>query len=222
MRGAQNSVARTFAVVADGRIVRCNLRSIVCLAAVAMTSCLAGCNQPREGRSARDETIARDAGAMQGFAHLVSGEWTTTLTNGTVLRETWRWEPDGESLRVVGQGGSVEGRPWHEEARYFRDPASGGVRVRGRNSYRNGAFEGTVAFGDRTAEARFVITQDGATRRLVRRWRFDGEDRFETELLEIPHGEVEVGEVHFGEELVPLASWTYARTRKSPASTPNE
>jgi hypothetical protein len=138
-----------------------------------------------------------DADRLRGFAHLASGEWATTLTSGDVLRETWRWEPDGRSLRVVCVGGAPDGSPWREEQVFFVEKASGEVRVRGSNSYRDGRFEGTVAFGDRTAEAQLEIVQAGRTRRLVRRWRFGGEKRFETELL----------------EFVPLTSWIYTRPR---------
>jgi hypothetical protein len=152
-----------------------------------------------------------DADRLRGFAHLASGEWTTTLASGDILRETWRWEPDGRSLRVLGVGGTPDGRPWREEQVFFVNDDSGEVRVRGSNSYRNSAFEGTVTFGDGTAEARFVLTQDAATRQLVRRWRFEGEDRFETELLEFV----------FGEGLVPLTSWTYTRTRGPSSVTPS-
>jgi hypothetical protein len=45
----------------------------------------------------------------------------------------------------------------------------------------------------------------------VRRWRFEGDDRFETELLELI----------LGEGLVPLTSWTYTRTRGPSALTPS-
>ena len=144
-----------------------------------------------------------DADRLRGFAHLASGEWVTTLTSGDVLRETWRWEPDGQSLRVLCVGGAPDGNPWREEQVFFVEKASGEVRVRGSNSYRDGRFEGTVAFGDRTAEAQMEIVQAGRTRRLVRRWRFGGEERFETELLEFvePDG------------LVLLTSWIYSRPR---------
>ena len=46
---------------------------------------------------------------------------------------------------------------------------------------------------------------------VFRRWRFEGEDRFETELLEFV----------FGEGLVPLTSWTYTRTRGPSSVTPS-
>ena len=154
---------------------------------------------------------AADADRLRGFAHLASGEWTTTLASGDILRETWRWEPDGRSLRAVGAGDSPDGTPWREEQVFFVNDDSGEVRVRGSNSYRNSAFEGTVTFGDGTAEARFVLPQDAATRQLVRRWRFEGEDRFETELLEFV----------FGEGLVPLTSWTYTRTHGPSSVTPS-
>lgn len=47
-----------------------------------------------------------DVDRLRGFAHLASGEWVTTLTSGDVLRQTWRWEPDGQSLRVLCVGGA--------------------------------------------------------------------------------------------------------------------
>jgi hypothetical protein len=56
-----------------------------------------------------------DADRLHGFAHLASGEWATTLASGDVLRETWRWEPDGRSLRVVCVGGAPDGSLWREE-----------------------------------------------------------------------------------------------------------
>ena len=56
-----------------------------------------------------------DADRLRGFAQLASGEWATTLASGDVLRETWRWEPDGRSLRVVCVGGAPDGSPWREE-----------------------------------------------------------------------------------------------------------
>ncbi len=144
-----------------------------------------------------------DADRLRGFAHLASGEWVTTLLSGDVLRETWRWEPDGRSLRVVCVGGAPDGSRWREEQLFFVEKDGREVRVRGSNSYRDGRFEGTVAFGDGTAEARFVLTQDVATRQLVRRWRFGGEEHFETELLEFVEPD----------RLVPLTSWIYTRPR---------
>jgi hypothetical protein len=152
----------------------------------------------------------RESSPLRGFAHLASGDWTTTLASGDVLRETWRWEPDGRSLRVLGLGSETNSTPWREEQVFFVDERSGEVRVEGSNSYRAGTFKGTVTFGDHTAEAQFILTQDGATRSLVRRWRFEGDDRFETELLE----------VIFGEGLVPLTSWTYTRTSAAKAEPP--
>ena len=56
-----------------------------------------------------------DADRLRGFAQLASGEWATTLASGDVLRETWRLEPDGRSLRVVCVGGAPDGSPWREE-----------------------------------------------------------------------------------------------------------
>lgn len=177
-------------------------------------------------------------GPLRGFAHLASGEWTTTLTAGTVLRETWRWAPDGRSLRSLGEGPSPDGTAWREEVSYFADPATGAVHVRGSNSFRNGTFEGTVTFGVATAEAQFIILQDGAMRHLVRRWRFVGNDRFETELLEYvekpaanttapgkqPASNASTSTSTDARTLVPLVGWTYTRapavaTNTSPTPT---
>lgn len=174
-------------------MMRCFAATLVAVGLVTMAGC-AGTD-----RDARD---TRGADPLRGFAHLVSGEWTTVLEAGTPLYETWRWEPGGRSLRVVGQGDMADGTVWREEQVFFVDPDSGVVRVRGSNSYREGRFEGTVVFGNGTAEALFALTQDGRTRRMVRRWRFEGLNRFETTLLEIIDGE----------GIVPLTSWTYTRT----------
>ena len=163
-------------------------------------------------RFAAGSAPAPDADRLRGFAHLAAGEWTTTLASGDILRETWRWEAGGRSLRVLEVGNSPDGNPWREEQVFFVDGNGGAVRVRGSNSYRNGAFEGTVTFGDGTAEATITLTQDGDSRRIVRRWRFDGSDAFEAELLEFLAGE----------GLVPLASWTYTRTREPRALPPSE
>lgn len=176
------------------------------LALIAITVASFGCVS-----RVQTKTGAADDGPLCGFAHLVSGDWTTTLASGDVLRETWRWEPDGRSLRVLGLGSETNRTPWREEQVFFVDERSGEVRVEGSNSYRAGTFKGTVTFGDHTAEAQFILTQDGATRSLVRRWRFEGDDRFETELLELI----------LGEGLVPLTSWTYTRTRGPAALTPS-
>ena len=181
------------------------MRVAAYILALTVIATIAGCVA-----AGRDRAATQDAAPLHGFAHLVGGEWTTMLASGIPLHETWRWEPDGRSLRVVGVGGVADGTPWREEQVFFVDEATGEVRVRGSNSYRNGHFEGTVRFGSGTAEAQLVIEQTGWTRRLVRRWRFDGEDRFETELLEFIDGE----------GLVPLASWTYTRSSESPALIP--
>ena len=156
---------------------------------------------------------------MQGFAHLASGEWTTALASGTVLRETWRWEPDGRSLRVIGESLSPTTdprtpNPWREEQIYFVDPTTNTVRVRGSNSFRNGTFEGTVTFGEKTAQAQVDINQEGdvrhLVRHLVRHWTFVNNERFDTELLEVIDGE----------GLVPLVSWTYLRSSSPDALHP--
>ncbi|MEY3142779.1 MAG: hypothetical protein RLY21_1272 [Planctomycetota bacterium] len=172
-------------------------RRIAAIASVALASLAGGC-----------ASVAPEPSPLPGFAHLASGEWTTTLASGEVLRETWRWGPDGRSLRVTGRGEPDATTPWREEQVFFVDPSTGTVRVRGTNSFRDGSFEGTVTFGERSAEAHFVLTQEGQRRHLVRRWSFLGEDLFETELLEF----VDPGDVTPA-GLVPLVSWTYARSR---------
>lgn len=169
----------------------------VCVAA-SWLSTIMGCTAP-------------DRGALQGFAHLTGGEWTTTLEAGTVLRQVWSWEPDGRSLRMVGQGDSADGTPWREDQLIFIDAASGVVRALGSNSYRDSRFEGTVTVGERSAEAQFVLTQRTATRRIVQRWRFENDDRFETGLHEFIEGE----------GLVPLVSWIYTRSHAPTRSTPS-
>ena len=181
------------------------MRVAACILVLSVVAMIAGCVA-----AGRDRMATQEPSPLRGFAHLAGGEWTTMLASGTPLRETWRWEPDGRSLRVVGEGGVADGTPWREEQLYFVDESTGEVRVRGSSSFRDGRFEGSVRFGSGTAEAQMVIEQTGWTRRLVRRWRFDGEDRFETELLEFIDGE----------GLVPLASWTYTRSSESPALIP--
>ena len=182
------------------------MRATACILALTVVATTVGCVG-----AGHDQAATQEAAPLHGFAHLVGGEWTTILASGIPLRETWSWEPDGRSLRVVGAGSVADGTPWREEQVFFVDEATGEVRVRGSNSYRNGRFEGTVRFDSGTAEAQMVIEQTGWTRQLVRRWRFDGVDRFETELLEFIAGE----------GLVPLVSWTYTRSRESPALTPS-
>lgn len=192
--------------IAGARAARTTLMRVpVCRLATVALAMTTGC-----ASVGRDGSAARESSPLSGFAHLASGDWTTTLASGDVLRERWRWEPDGRSLRVLGLGSETNRTPWREEQVFFVDERSGEVRVEGSNSYRAGTFKGTVTFGDHTAEAQFTLTQDGATRSLVRRWRFEGDDRFETELLE----------VIFGEGLVPLTSWTYTRTSAAKAEPP--
>lgn len=202
--GEESIVERRFARVGAPR--NALMRVPACMLALAVLAMTAGCVSV-----GRDGPAMRESSPLRGFAHLVSGEWTTTLSSGQVLRETWRWEPHGRSLRVLGLGGDSDGAPWREEQVFFVDDESGAVRIEGSNSYRSGTFKGTVTFGDGTAEAQFVIIQEGVARSLVRRWRFEGEDRFETELLELI----------VGEGLVPLASWTYTRTHGAAAITPS-
>lgn len=203
-RGEEGVVEQRVAGAGAARkaLMRVPVRRIA-MVALAMTT---GC-----ASVGRDGAAARESSPLSGFAHLASGDWTTTLASGDVLRETWRWEPDGRSLRVLGLGSETNRTPWREEQVFFVDERSGEVRVEGSNSYRAGTFKGTVTFGDGTAEAQFVIIQEGVARSLVRRWRFEGEDRFETELLELI----------VGEGLVPLASWTYTRTHGAAAITPS-
>lgn len=119
-------------------------------AAVLLGSCA-----PR-GRADADADATRGA-PLRGFAHLVASESTTTLASGDVLRETWHWEPNARSLRAAGTDGVPGGTGWREEQVFLADPASGEVRVRGSNSYRAGTFEGTVAFGEGTSEARSTL-----------------------------------------------------------------
>jgi hypothetical protein len=164
----------------------------------AMPACSPRTREPDATRP----TAAIETNPLQGFAHLASGEWTTILASGTVLRETWRWEEDSRSLRVIGGSISPTRDPWHEEQVFFVDPVTNTVRVRGSNSYRNGTFEGAVTFGEKTAQAQIDITQEGDVRHLVRRWTFVDDARFDTELLEVIEGE----------GLVPLVSWTYLRS----------
>ena len=203
-RGEEGVVEQRFAGAgaAWNALMRVHVRRI----AIVMLAMTTGC-----ASVGRDGAATRESSPLSGFAHLASGDWTTTLASGQILRETWRWEPDGRSLRVLGVGRNSDGAPWREEQVYFVDDERGEVRVEGSNSYRAGTFEGTVTFGDHTAEAHFVITQEGVARNLVRRWRFEGDDRFETELLELT----------LGEGLVPLTSWTYTRTRGPAAVTPS-
>jgi hypothetical protein len=179
------------------------MRVAACILALTAVEMIAGCVA-----AGRDRTATQEPSPLRGFAHLASGEWTTTLESGEVLRETWRWEPDGRSLRVMGHGDPSKEAPWREEHVFFVDPSTGAVRARGTNSFRGSSFEGTVTFGERSAEAKFVLTQEGGTRHLVRRWTFLGEDLFETELLEF----VDPGDVTPA-GLVPLVSWTYERSR---------
>ncbi len=178
---------------------------------------VAGCAPRTNEQRAASSTATVKTNPLQGFAHLASGEWTTVLASGTVLRETWRWEPDGQSLRVIGESLSPTTDPrtpdprtpnprtpdhWREEQTYFVDPTTNTVRVRGSNSFRNGTFEGTVTFGEKTAQAQVDINQEGDVRHLVRHWTFVNNERFDTELLEVIDGE----------GLVPLVSWTYLRS----------
>lgn len=156
-------------------------------------------------------TAVADPDMLRGFAHLVSGEWTTTLDSGDVLSETWSWEPDGRSIRVRGASLAPARSPWWEEQVFFVEKERGEVRVKGSSSYRNGAFEGTVVFARDSAEASITIMQDANRRALVRRWRFLGTDRFETELLESIAGQ----------GLVPLATWTYTRRSDPAGITPS-
>lgn len=158
----------------------------------------------------QESTPAKVTDPMASFARMVPGEWRMTVLAGTSTYDVWHWGPGPHSMRVMTDGTTPDGSPWHELQVFYWHPGRKQVRLFGLSPFARGVSEGTIQFEGETAEGVFDLYQTFGRRKMGLRWSFDGPDKYHDVLLEAtgPDG------------LKPMNEWDHFRSKGPPAPRP--
>lgn len=146
---------------------------------------------------------------IAALAKRIGGYWKMTSQSGKSLYDSWHWGPGRHSLRVMTDGESASGDPWHAIQVIYRRPDLKQFRTLSMNPFSRSVAEGSVTFDGKTMESVVDMYQVGNRRKLVSRHVFSVSDAYHIKLLEEIDGRLGL-----------LAEWDYSRSEFQAPSRP--